>query len=62
MFTYTIDKIAEDCYDLYVSDDDGYTWEYYSSYESENMAREDATAWIDCNTYYNEVYWDSADA
>jgi len=55
MFTYTIDKIAEDCYDLYVS-------EYYSSYESENMAREDATAWIDCNTYYNEVYWDRADA
>jgi hypothetical protein len=44
MFAYTIDMIAEDCYDLYVSDDDGYTWEYYSSYECENAAREDAEA------------------
>jgi len=30
---YTIDEISEDCYDLYVSDDDGYTWEYYATYE-----------------------------
>ncbi len=42
MFAYTIDMIAEDCYDLYVSDDDGYTWEYYASYECEWSAREDA--------------------
>ena len=44
MFAYTIDMIAEDLYDLYVSDDDGYTWEYYSSYECESAAREDAEA------------------
>ena len=44
MFTFIIDTIAEDLYDLYVSDDDGYTWEYYSSYESEAAALEDAAA------------------
>lgn len=46
MFTYTIDKIAEDLYDLYVSDDDGYTWEYYHSYESHEYAEQDALAWV----------------
>jgi hypothetical protein len=33
MNTYTIDVIDDDCFDLYVSDDDGYTWEYYATYE-----------------------------
>jgi hypothetical protein len=32
LFTYDINDISNDCYDLYVSDDGGYTWEYYSSY------------------------------
>jgi len=31
-YTYTIDEIGVDGFDLYVSDDDGYTWEYYDSY------------------------------
>lgn len=44
MDCYTIDKIADDCYDLYVSEDDGYTWEYYASYVSEREAREDGEA------------------
>jgi hypothetical protein len=46
MFTYTIDKIAEDLYDLYVSDDDGYTWEYYYSYETHVQAEDDALCWV----------------
>lgn len=41
MDCYTIDKIADDCYDLYVSEDDGYTWEYYASYVYEADARKD---------------------
>ena len=46
MNAYTIDRIAEDCWDVYVSDDDGYTWEYYGTYEREDWAREDAEAAI----------------
>ena len=34
-FCYQIDRIAEDCWDVYVSDDAGYTWEYYGTYERE---------------------------
>jgi len=57
MNAYTIDKIAEDCYDVYVSEDDGYTWEYYATYTSESEAVEEAEAVIvytigccgDCN-------------
>lgn len=41
MLSYTIDKIANDCYDLYVSDDDGYTWEYFASYVTYDQAEED---------------------
>ena len=26
--TYTIEQIAEDCFDLYVSEDGGYTWDF----------------------------------
>lgn len=44
MNTYTIEQIAEDCYDVYVSDDDGYTWEYYATYETYEWAVEDAEA------------------
>lgn len=40
--TYTIERIADDCYDLYVSDDDGYTWEYYYTYVSYVEAQDDA--------------------
>jgi hypothetical protein len=32
---YTVDRIADDCHDLYVSEDDGYTWEYFGTYERE---------------------------
>jgi len=46
MFAYTIDKIAEDLYDLYVSEDDGYTWEYYYSYETHVQAEDDAECWL----------------
>ena len=34
VFTYDIDEINDDCYDLYVSDDGGYTWEYYDAYST----------------------------
>jgi hypothetical protein len=44
MNTYTIDEISEDCYDLYVSDDDGYTWEYFATYTAYIDAVEDAEA------------------
>lgn len=40
-FVYNIDEIAEDCYDLYVSDDGGYTWEFYGTYECKDWAVED---------------------
>jgi uncharacterized protein YbcC (UPF0753/DUF2309 family) len=40
--TYMIEKIDNDCYDLYVSDDDGYTWEYYYTYASYEQAQDDA--------------------
>lgn len=39
---FVIDRVADDCWDVYVSEDDGYTWEYYESYDSEATAREDA--------------------
>ena len=42
MNTYTIEQIAEDCYDLYVSDDDGYTWEFFDSYVTYDQAWDDA--------------------
>ncbi len=42
--TYSIEKIDDDCYDLYVSDDDGYTWEFYNWYDSYDLA--DATGRI----------------
>ncbi len=38
---YTIDKIDDDCYDLFVSEDDGYTWDFYNWYSSWDLA--DAT-------------------
>jgi hypothetical protein len=38
---YTVDRIADDCHDLYVSEDDGYTWEYYGTYEHDVDARLD---------------------
>jgi hypothetical protein len=41
MFAYTIEKIADDCWDLYVSDDDGFTWQYFASYVYELDARTD---------------------
>lgn len=44
MITYTIDMIAEDLYDLYVSDDDGYTWEYFDSYVTYDQAEDDGRA------------------
>lgn len=37
-FCYTVDRMANDCYDLYTSDDDGYTWDYYGSYETAEAA------------------------
>jgi hypothetical protein len=42
---YTIDEIdAPDgiVYDVYVSEDEGYTWEYYASYRSYAIAVEEA--------------------
>jgi len=45
-FVYNIDEIAEDCYDLYVSDDAGYTWEFYGTYEHKDWAIEDGEAAI----------------
>ena len=30
---YAVDSIAEDCHDLFVSEDDGLTWEYYGTYK-----------------------------
>lgn len=45
-FVYNVDTIAEDCYDLYVSDDAGYTWEFYGSYERKDWAIEDGEALI----------------
>lgn len=32
---YAVDRIADDWHDLYVSEDDGYTWEYFGTYECE---------------------------
>lgn len=42
MFRFVVDRMADDCWDVFVSEDDGYTWEYYESYASEAEAREDA--------------------
>ncbi len=46
MFTYTIDKIDDDCWDLFVSEDEGYTWEYYYTYDTQVQAQDDADCWI----------------
>lgn len=46
MFTYTIDKIDDEIYDLYVSDDEGYTWEFYACYETREAAESQALCWI----------------
>ena len=43
---YTIDEIDAGWYDLYVSDDDGYTWEYYGMYNNREWAVEDGEAAI----------------
>jgi hypothetical protein len=43
-YCYDIVTIAEDCFDVYVSDDEGYTWEYYGSYERHDWALDDAEA------------------
>ena len=43
-FTYEVDRIADDCWDVYVSDDAGYTWEYYGTYERYDWALDDAEA------------------
>lgn len=43
-YVYVIDCIADDCFDVYVSDDGGYTWEYYGSYERYDWAQDDAEA------------------
>lgn len=40
--TYTIEQIAEDCFDLYVSEDGGYTWDFFDSYVTYDQARDDA--------------------
>lgn len=45
-FVYNIDEIAEDCYDLYLSDDAGYTWEYYGAFENRHVAEETGEALI----------------
>lgn len=41
---YDIARIADDCFDVYMSDDGGYTWEYYATYEREDWAVEEAEA------------------
>jgi hypothetical protein len=48
MYTYYVDMIAEDCYDVYVSEDEGYTWEYYNSYDNRELADEEgqAACWL----------------
>lgn len=45
-FCYDIVTIAEDCFDVYVSDDEGYTWEFYGTYERYDWALDDAEAAI----------------
>ena len=45
-FTFHVDEIAEDCYDLYLSDDDGYTWEFYGSFEHRDVAHETGKALV----------------
>ena len=35
---YHVDRIDDDCFDLYVSDDGGYTWEFYNWYDSFELA------------------------
>lgn len=42
--TYTVEKIDVDVFDVFVSDDGGYTWEYYASYDNEAVAREEGEA------------------
>ncbi len=46
-FVYHIACIAEDAHDLYVSDDGGYTWEYYGTYESNDIADEEGEAAVE---------------
>lgn len=44
-FCYDVDRIAEDCFDGYISDDGGYTWEYFSTYINEHEAIDDLAHW-----------------
>jgi hypothetical protein len=49
--TYMVSQIDVDCFDVFVSDDGGYTWEYYNSYESNELAEEEGkTAVMFANT------------
>jgi hypothetical protein len=45
--SYVVDRIADDAYDLYVSADDGYTWEYYATYEREDWAVNEGMAAVE---------------
>ncbi len=36
--SYVVDRVDEACFDLYVSEDDGYTWEFYNWYSSQSLA------------------------
>jgi hypothetical protein len=36
--SYVVDMVDTDCFDLYVSEDDGYTWEFYNWYSSQSLA------------------------
>ena len=36
--SYIVDRVDDDCWDLYVSEDYGYTWEFYNWYSSEELA------------------------
>lgn len=53
MNAYTIEKIADFFYDVYVSDDDGYTWEFYATYDDEKVARDEAEAAMDYISHGN---------
>lgn len=44
--TYMIDQVDIDCFDLYVSDDGGYTWEHYATYDEYNAAKEDGKSLV----------------
>jgi hypothetical protein len=44
---YLIDTLSDEhgtVYDVFVSEDDGYTWEYYNSYDDVNLAHAEAVA------------------